>query len=100
MIRSPASPTTATAARPAIPGHLSPSQVANISAAAASANGWVSVNQATPPPDEPQQLDDEDDRFGGCGTRGSATPGVRTGRGCRAGRGIRLALRYGCAALD
>src|SRR5580704_3721902 len=46
MIRSPASPMTASAARPAIPGQPSPSQVANISAAAASANGWVSVNHS------------------------------------------------------
>ena len=45
--RSPASPTTAIAARPTRPGQPRPSQVTTTSAATASTPGWVRANQST-----------------------------------------------------
>ena len=57
------------AARPAMPGQPSPSQVTTTSAAAASSER-MGEREPQHPPDEPQQLDDEDHRFRGAVHRG------------------------------
>ena len=89
----------ATAARPTRPGQLRPSQVTTTSAATASTRG-MGEREPQHPPDQPEQLDDQDHAARGCGRPGTATPGRRTGRGCRPGRAARPSPSYGRAALD
>ena len=58
-----------TAARPAMPGQPSPSQVANTSSGRR-VGERMGEREPQHPPDEPQQLDDEDHRFRGAVHRG------------------------------
>ena len=52
------------------------------------------------PPDQADELDDHDHRFGGPVDRGAPHRGARTGRGCRPGRAARPSPSHGRVALD